>query len=290
MSQRRLVLVPLDGSAGARAALAAAARVAEFAGAEIIVLHVSEHPVEAGELADRLGRDQALLERAELAQATGRPAAEIVRAAAERQAWLIVMSSRGDAAWRQSLGSVTASVIQDSPCPVLVVRPDIPEAKRTLARLDRVLLPLDGSPGSAAAVAPAAELARRASARLDLLHVATVGQAPPEERGTMVGPRYLDAPQHEWPAWAQEFLQRFGPPPDAAGVRRVRLYAARGGVAEEVLRHASDLDSDLVAIAWHQTLAPARAEIVKRLIVDARCPLLFVPTTRHPSRAPAGVP
>ena len=92
----------------------------------------------------------------------------------------------------------------------------------------------------------------------------------------MVGPRYLDAPEHEWPAWEQEFRQRFGPMAQELRAVGVQLHAGHGDPSEEILRYAQEQASDLIATAWHQALAAGRAEVVKRLLSEAPCPILFV--------------
>lgn len=190
------------------------------------------------------------------------------------------MSSQGTQAWRERrLGSTTAAVIEAAPCPVLAVRPDMPEPRRSLRRLSRVLLPLDGSPGAAAAATLAGDIARRAGARLDVLHVATAGLPLPAEPGSMLGPRYLDANHYEWPAWAEEFLRRFCLARDRVDVD---LHATHGDPAEEILKHARALDADLVAVAWHRMLAAGHASIVKRLLGEAPAPILLVEAVPAP--------
>lgn len=255
------VLVPLDGSSFSATALPAARRVAGALDAEVGILHVAEAPVPE-DLRGRLGITPAELAGAIVIGAAGTPESEICRVAVERHASLIVMSSQGErAAHERSLGSTTAAVIQASDCPVLAVRPDMAAPRRSLDVISRILLPLDGSPGAAGAVGPAVELARRIGARLDLLHVATAGAALPAARGTMLGPRYLDAPQYEWPAWSNEFLRRFGPTAHELPEADVRMHHASGDPADEVLRHAREQASDLVAVAWHQTLARGHARV-----------------------------
>src|SRR5207302_4953454 len=108
-------------------------------------------------------------------------------------------------------GGTLAAVIVNTNQAVLAVRPDMPESRRTLGKISRVLLPLDGSPAAAAAVQATLDFAHEFGARLQLLHVPLSAKAPPEQPGTLVGPKYIDAPHHEWPAWTDEFVRRFGP-------------------------------------------------------------------------------
>lgn len=277
MTRQPLILVPLDGSLASNTALPAARRVAERVGAELCILHVTARPLPMNQLVAALGLSEAEIARVRLEQASGTPAPAIMRVARERHPWLLIMSTQGESARREHrLGSTTAAVIQATTCAILVVRPDMPEPTRSLRQLVRVLLPLDGSPSAAAAVLPAAELAQRLGARLDLLHVATLGKPLPKERGSLVGPRYLDAPEHEWPAWAQEFRERFGPGPEALPAAEVQLHVTPGDPSEAILCFAREQHSDLIAIAWHRTLEAGRADIVKYLLREASCPLLFV--------------
>ena len=51
---------------------------------------------------------------------------------------------------------------------------------------------------------------------------------PPAESGTFVVPRYLDQPQHEWPAWSREFLERVRGLGYPANIEKMRLVLAQG--------------------------------------------------------------
>jgi nucleotide-binding universal stress UspA family protein len=275
------VLLPLDGSVASRLALAPARRLAEIFAVPLHILHVAATPVPERALASRLGLSADEIAGAQVEQTDEEPAATISRVARERDARIIVMSSQGERAWRaRRLGSTTAAVIEHAPCPVLAVGADMPETQRSLRRLSRVLLPLDGSPGAAAVAALARDIASRVGARLDLLHIATSGLPLPAEPGTLLSPRYLDASHYELPAWAEEFLCRFCPGADGRERGDVELHAARGDPAEEIVRHARELDADLIAVAWHRTLAGGHAAIVKRLLGEAPAPILFVEAAR----------
>ncbi len=267
------VLLPLDGTSQALAALPVARRLAAIEHATLQVVHVTPSAVPSVELPGRTGLDREELHGAVLDNVTGAPADGIARAATERGSAWIVMCARTSTPPDHPLGRTAARVLAEAPCPVVLVPP-----QRGLApwELRRVLLPFDGSPAMIAAVRPAAELAARAGASLLVLHVATAAGAPPTEQGTLVTPRYVDQPQHEWPEWTREFLERaasLGAIPESLGVRRL---LATGDPAEEICRCVAATPIDLVVLAWHGRLEGARAATVKALIREAPCPVLIL--------------
>ncbi len=144
----RSILVPTDFSECARHAVPVAASLARLTGARVLCLHVVEpvvqpvgwtpvaEPMPAPELGERLeqsaGRDLPAFSKSEEFAGLevedvivhGEPAAEIVRAAEERGAGLIVISSHGRTGLgRIIFGSTAESVVRHARCPVLVVKP-----------------------------------------------------------------------------------------------------------------------------------------------------------------------
>jgi nucleotide-binding universal stress UspA family protein len=153
------ILVPLDGSMFAEAAFPAACAVAERFGGEIRLLRVRPHlwVDEAVELERAL--DQEVW--AYLADASTRLRAmtsvpvssdsrrghvpEEIVAEAETSHDLIVMTSHGRGGLsRIWLGSATDACLRTTECPVLVVRPS-QSGEDADFRIDRVVVPLDGS-------------------------------------------------------------------------------------------------------------------------------------------------
>jgi len=137
------ILVPLDFSECARKALQYAIPFAEMCEARLLLLHVVQLSYTAGELGppeallvDADARDGAEKRLRELAaEAVGKraawetvvrlglPADEIVEAANELNADLIIISTHGHTGLKHILlGSVTEAVVRRAPCPVLTVR------------------------------------------------------------------------------------------------------------------------------------------------------------------------
>jgi nucleotide-binding universal stress UspA family protein len=111
-----------------------------------------------------------------------------------------------------------------------------------------------------------------ATAELVVLHVATPGIEPPTEPGTLVSPRYVDQPQHEWPAWAQEFLDRLRAVGGAKNGLDIRLAVARGDASAAILDFARQ--SDLIVLGWRGVLEPDRARTMQRVIRETVCPVI----------------
>lgn len=141
----RRILVPTDFSPQSEEAWRTARRLARAVGAEVVLLHVfvemslfsegawSGRRVREVYESTRAWVDETLERWASQAQAeelavrtrvrTGVPYREILAAAAEEQADLIVLGTHGRGGLdRALLGSVTDRVIRLAPCPVLAVR------------------------------------------------------------------------------------------------------------------------------------------------------------------------
>jgi hypothetical protein len=97
--------------------------------------------------------------------------------------------------------------------------------------------------------------------------------APPLQRST--APYYLDQPQHEWPTWTSEFIERLAcicPLRDL----HVRLLLAHGNPGAEILRVAGEQSTDLLVLAWRGKWAGKRAETLKAIVREAPCPTMVV--------------
>jgi nucleotide-binding universal stress UspA family protein len=120
-----------------------------------------------------------------------------------------------------------------------------------------------------------ARFARSAAAEVAVLYVATPGSPAPAESGSLTPRLYVDQPQHEWPAWQSEFLERLCWP-GQDDPYAPRIFLAPGAAAEQVLRFASEHAADLIVLAWHGRWEEGRAAVAKEVLHHATCPVMLI--------------
>lgn len=190
------IIVPLDGSALAEAALPYALGLADATGASLSLvsvltpLHIVwdrddiyDAATEAekmtlsggalGDLAARLrGPGRSVTARA----IVGNPADEILRSIGRTGGDLIVMTThgRGGIAYG-AFGSVARKVLTAAMAPIVIVRPEgAPARPEEPAAIRRILVPLDGTRMAETAVPPARDVARALGARVTLARTLTL--------------------------------------------------------------------------------------------------------------------
>ena len=269
---RAALVVPLDASEQALAAVPVARRLAQLQGGTLHFVHRAPES-ELADVLNKLGLSADEMRGSIMDAQAGEPAAGILRTARDSCAALIVMTmQRALPAGEKPLGSTALAVLEGAPCPIVLVRPD---RGITPWALHRVLLPHDGTPTTSAAIPPAAKVAATAGAELEVLHVAAPGSRPSQEQGSLMPPRYVDQPQHEWPAWAGEFLERLGGACEL-GSLKVHMSLGTGAPGDEVLRLAAEHASDLIVLAWRGAWEGERAATVKAVLGGAPCPVMIV--------------
>ena len=240
------IVVGVDGSSPAAHALHAAARMAGLLGARIEAVFAYTLPPAYTPLLVVSSDDMHATAREALREAvndafpdgapTGttlvavpsNPAHAIMSRA--HDAALVVVGSRGHGGITNLLlGSVAAKVVEHAPCPVLVVRPD---THLDLTPSRRVVVGVDGSPGSIAALRWAADLAGRTGSGLD----AVMTFEPPVVYGY---PVRLSPPNG---LTEKDYLERLeGIIADVFGAARppgLRLFAEQGYADERLVEHA----------------------------------------------------
>jgi nucleotide-binding universal stress UspA family protein len=143
--------------------------------------------------------------------------------------------------------------------------------------LRRMLVPHDGTPVVSTSLGSAGDLCRCAQAEMTMLHVATTAAAPARDVGAVRAPYYMDQPQHEWPAWGQEFLDRalaIGKPPCDVKLRTVLCMQT---IAQVIVDVAAQEQSDLIVLAWRMSLGDGRICIIRQVVQQAPCPVLILP-------------
>jgi nucleotide-binding universal stress UspA family protein len=284
----KTILVPLDGSELADRAVPFAATISTRAGWSLLLLravNTLSAPTEASGLA--LKREaQAALDAMAASLATDAVRAvtrvvdrqaetAILDAAAEEDVSLVVMSTHGRGGLGRFIyGSVADTVLRHSPVPVLTVPPHGLEAWPTDKPV-KILVPLDGSALSSAALAPARELADMLGASLALASVVTFPRYATYTEGvTFIEPD----PNDNLLVQARHYLEEV-----ADGLRTetcpVEVYATYGSPYFGITTIARDLGAGLIVMATHGRSGMTRAvlgSVATATIRQTDVPILLV--------------
>jgi nucleotide-binding universal stress UspA family protein len=313
------ILFPTDFTSHARSALKYAAAFAREEGGRVVLLSVQsasvppnlmtmpEHVLQDpdGEWLRQLRGQVAELLRDPLFDGLevepvivkGEPAAEIAKAVRDYRIDLVTVVTHGRGGLARALfGSTAEEIIAEAPCPVLTVRPpqhDFVEHRdnATDIRLNRILLATNFRPSSIAATSLAREMAAAHNAELHAAYV--IGDYFEQisvmfpEGGKSALTRMRDEVKRRMESFAGE------------GNGSVKTHIAEGRPYAEIVRIAAEIDADLIVIGTtvHASLfggAPALGSEIERVVRNAPCPVLCVPSgkvvTPHPVFAAQPVP
>jgi nucleotide-binding universal stress UspA family protein len=203
---------------------------------------------------------------------------------------LIVMSTHGRGGLtRMWLGSVADAVVRQSSTPVLLIRP--PEGEEPFLEVEkpkirRILIPLEGSALSEAAIEPALELGALFGASFTLLRVISfpivAGSYLPETLQT--NRSILDEAEKE----ARAYLQQVRSSLDDGSRQIDTEIVVSQQPARGILNYASANNVDLVSIATHgrggveRTLLGSTAD---KVIRGAHTPILIVRPVKREAAA-----
>ena len=252
------VLAALDDSSDAGPVLQAAHAVATLLGAEVYPIHVEQEndgPSAHNLLAESVVRSVGY----QLHLIPGPLIEGVVRAGHADDVAAIVLGGRRVAADPRPLGSTAFAVATSASKPVVVVPPaaHVPETIR------RLLVPVEGVPGSAGVPGLIAALTRHAQPEIIAVHVKLETDLP----------AFTDQPQHEHTAWSREFVRRYCDWHSGS----FRLHTLVGRPEEQIPRVADQVDADVVVLAWSQNLNPGRAEVVRSVLRRCRRLILLMP-------------
>lgn len=211
----------------------------------------------------------------------GRPATVLVAHARETSADLLVMGSRGRGPIATMvLGSVSAEVAVDAPCPVLVAR---------RPTLQRVLVALDGTPEAARVVDEVAAAAFLRGAHVQVISVApSVIPGPGVLMGGGFGlpiAAYEDAvaaARHDLEARAASAAGRLA----AAGLDAT-WSVPEGDAAVTIIDHAARAGVDLIVVGRHARSGMRRlllGSVARNVLLHAHCSVLVLHEPRTPAR------
>ena len=220
----------------------------------------------------------------------GEPAPEIARAVRDYDIDLVTVVTHGRRGLARAVfGSTAEEIISEAPCPVLTIRPpqhDFVEHRghQTEINLNRILLATNFRASSVPATQLARELAAAKQAELHAIYV--IGD-------------YFEQISVMFPEGGRSALSRM-----RAEVKermdvlaredggRIETHVAEGRPYAEIVRLAAELDANLIVIGTtvHASLfggAPALGSEIERVVRNAPCPVLCVPSGRVVTPLPA---
>jgi nucleotide-binding universal stress UspA family protein len=287
------ILVPLDGTPESNVALPLARTIARAGAGTVVLLRVLERqfPVLPGneddlqeqeQLDDLRGQLESIAEElasggvsVEAVVTRGKVAEAILEQVHVERADLVIMRTHGRSGLKRAArGSVTEHVLRQSSVPLLTLRP----GGRRVGAIRKLLIPVDGSPGGAIALATAAGLARVTGASMHLLEdVVPVYLQPWAEYEGMT---YYD------PAWDDEalasaasYVKGMAKRLEMAGLSASAEAHMVSNIAEHIVATASREEADIIVMSTHALTGLPRATIGSVADAVARtagCPVLLV--------------
>jgi nucleotide-binding universal stress UspA family protein len=261
------ILVSLDGSEDSESVLPAIMPVVRAYAPVVTVLYVCEDPEASLAPPERVAKACSALRstnvNAHLELRQGLPSEEIVRAARDKKADLIAISTHGrGGAIRIIAGSVAEEVLRHAEVPVLITRPSTLVHETT-----RLVIALDGSERSEEILPDVQRLARKLNATVDVIRavqpatVAGIGEAP-----------MLLPPEDVLP-YLKGVVKRL----EAEGLK-ANAAALEGRAADAILQYVSETHASLLCMATHGRSGLARillGSVAEEVVRKAPCPVLL---------------
>jgi nucleotide-binding universal stress UspA family protein len=294
------ILVPLDGSQEAQAAVPYALALA-VPGTELILLTVisaadddfgiGEAPAQADRMSAQAAAARDALEKeaqrlrglghtVQTEIAVGDPAQRILDTAAQRGASMIVMSSHGRGAIGRLLhGGIGDRVAREATVPVMIVR--VGPAEPGPVGITRLVVPLDGSPLAEEALPVAVAISRRLGTPIFLVQAINPAELLPPAIGMAeaMPVEIYDETEQQLEEDAGSYLERL-----AKGLRDQGLPVATqvlNGPPATAIMEATHL-GDVVVLCSHERTGVLRwllGSVAEQLVRGDECPVIFVPAS-----------
>jgi nucleotide-binding universal stress UspA family protein len=246
------ILAAVDSDAIAPAVLEAGRSLARVFQAELEAVHIG---------GDGIATIQALARTANvpLRLLPGSSVDSLTDALDAEDVLLGVLGSRASPGGRRPVGSTAFAAIHKVSRPLVVVSPDLAPDQTT--RLQRVLVPLDGSDATAEAIQKMARRLCASSVKVTVLHVFDKEHVP----------QFMDHMPEALETWNTEFLERYFEECE------VGLETRAGEPPEAVLEVAATERADMIVLSWGQDLSQDRAHLVREVLTSASVPVMLVP-------------
>lgn len=238
---------------------------------------------------DRAGGESACMVR------SGAPAEEITRAARETNADLIAIGTRGYTGLKHAfLGSTTARVVRNAPCPVLVVRDrenfsasQRARCGRTSLQFQKILVPLDFSECSRLGLDYALGFAREFRSSLVLFHSVVVQSYPlSDEYTALEGPNILGLQQED----AEKEMKALRDDLAESNLK-ITSKITVGPLIDQLNDYVGANAVDLIITSTHGRSGLRRVFIgstAEQIVRHAPCPVLVVPNRAAGKDSPKG--
>lgn len=291
------ILVPLDGSARAEAALPHAELLARAFSGTVRLVRVIPMRQRSGavpmDIVDRLGEAEAhaylearladLVARGVTAQGEvtgGAPADRVIGAAQDCRADLVVLATHGSGGCTEfPLGGTAQKVIARAGTSVLIVPEGHVPTRTNGTVYRRVLVGVDGSRQGEQALAVAGELGRAEAAELVLGYVLrvseVVGPLPISAEHQALRNRLTVLDRAAAQAYLDDAARRLG---DSGRTVRTRIETAED-VAPALVRMAESEGADLIVLSAHSTSADsgwADGAVAIQMLAELRRPVLML--------------
>jgi nucleotide-binding universal stress UspA family protein len=293
------LLVPLDGSHLAEAALPVAAYLAQTLAAPVILIHVIERDAPKAVHGERhlTNEDEACAYLSQVAAGSFPPGVQvephvhtsavsdvadsIAQHVKEFGTDLIIMCAHGHGGLRRWLfGPIAQQVIVLGKTPVLLIQPDENQSAPAFA-CRRLLVPLDGNPDHEQGLVVAEALARACAASVHLVSVIQTLDTLSGQRAATARmlPGTTSALLNLKQQGAEEYLQQQVKPLQTAGITAT-VEVARGDPAKLIARAAQQVKADLIVLGTHSKTnldAFWSGSITPKIAGQTRIPLLLAP-------------
>jgi len=281
------VVVPLDGSDLGERVLPLAGSIAKRAGATLYLITVVPGPADAAQITQASNDLRQTSERAGVPGTplvrAGTPADQILEAAHRLPHPLVVMTTHGrSGTGRWFIGSVADRVVRGGEIPVLLLRSGMPAPTEPIT-IKRIMVPLDGSDYSEAALPIAEQIAVLFDADVRLVRVAETGHLNAMFDTTLfpVPSDYITQLARDLIASSATYLAEITRQVQARGVR-AETVNLHGFPTRELLAQEENEAIDLVVMTSHARARVGRivyGSVAEQLLQHGQRPILFV----HPA-------